>query len=276
MTSKPIVLAVVSDVHAGSTVAVCPDEGVRLDDGGRYTPSKAQLWLWQCWNDYWRAVAQTVKREKAELYVVYNGDATEGDHHGSGQIISKNPEAQLYVTQRVFGLPKALGPVRQFMVRGTEAHVGPSGASEEALGRWLGAERDPETKTWSWWRLRLVLHRSLVDCLHHGRAGQRPWTEQNIVALLANQIFLEHARRGERAPDLAIRSHMHKHADSYHACPTRVVQTASFQLKTAYVHKVAPESLADVGGIIVRFYPDRPFQVDNILFRPELPAPWTA
>jgi hypothetical protein len=271
-----VVLAVVSDIHCGSTVAVCPPEGVKLDDGGAYKASRVQRWLWQCWEDYWKVVAETTKRERAELYVLFNGDLVEGDHHGTAQIISKNPEAQLYVAQRTLGIPQALKPKRRFVVRGTEAHVGGSGSNEEALARWLGAERDPETHLWSWWRLRLELHGVLIDCLHHGRAGQRPWTEQSVVAYLANQIFMEHARRKIRPPDLAVRSHFHRFADSYKAAPTRVIQTPAWQLKTAYAHKVVPESIADVGGVIITIHPDGRYQSQEVLFQADLPGIWAA
>lgn len=274
MTGRPVVLAVVSDIHCGSTVAVVPPEGVKLDDGGAYKPSKANLWLWQCWTDYWARVAEIRKAHKAELYIVYNGDLYEGDHHGTSQIISKNPEAQLYVAQRVFGVPKALHPARQFVVRGTEAHVGSSGSSEEGLARWMGGERDPESHLWSWWRLRLLVHGLLIDCQHHGRAGQRPWTEANALALLANDIFLQHARKSVRHPDLAFRSHFHKHGDSYKAAPTRAIQTPAFQLKTAHAHKVVAESIADVGGIVAVIHPTGTYEIHDVLFTPELPRPW--
>ena len=38
--------AVVSDLHCGSTLGLCPPEGVQLDDGGQYLPSAAQKALW--------------------------------------------------------------------------------------------------------------------------------------------------------------------------------------------------------------------------------------
>ena len=48
---RPLILRVTSDLHAGSTVALCPPK-VQLDDGGKYEASKAQLWLWECWLDF--------------------------------------------------------------------------------------------------------------------------------------------------------------------------------------------------------------------------------
>jgi hypothetical protein len=174
----------------------------------------------------------------------------------------------------VFGVPKALKPDRVFIVRGTEAHVGPAGASEEAFARIIQAERNPETKTWSWWHLRLEIHGRLFDFQHHGRMGQRPWTRQNIVSLLAAQIFYEHASRGLRHPDVAFRSHFHTHQDSHNAHPVRVIQTPAWQLKTAHAHKVVAENLADVGGIIVVIEPSGSYEVIDKLYQVEPPKIW--
>lgn len=268
--SKPIAVSIVSDIHCGSTLAPCPPEGVRLDDGGQYLPSKAQRWLWECWEDYWKKVKEVQLEVKGDLWIEVNGDAMEGDHHGTSQIISRNLEAQTYVQDRVFGVPMALKPSRLFIVRGTEAHVGPSGNREEALARQLKAEKDKEADTWSWWRLRLKAHNTLLDFQHHGRSGTRPWTRASAVGNLATEVYYEHCSNGLTPPHLAIRSHRHVWGDSYRNCPTRVIQTPAWQLKTAHAHKIAAESIADIGGIIVIVYPDR-YDVREVFYRPQLP-----
>jgi len=272
---KPIALAVVGDIHNGSTLAACPPEGVRLDDGGQYLPSRVQSWIWSCWEEYWGWVDAERRAAKAELWTIYAGDAYEGDHHGTSQIISKNPEAQGYVSDRTFGVPSSLRPARQFVVRGTVAHVGEGGNSEEALAKKIGAERDEEAKTWSWWHLRLEVNGLLVDCQHHGRAGYRPWTEASAASLLAANIWYEHVRRGERPPDVAFRAHVHRFADSGTMQHTRVVVTPAWQAKTAHTHKVAPESIADIGGVLLIVQPDGSYELKAKLFPHKLPAIWT-
>ncbi len=274
--ARPVLIAIVSDTHVGSTLGLCPPEGVRLDDDGAYTPSKAQHWTWACWVDYWKSVAALRAQHKAELRVVYNGDLADGDHHGTSQIISRNPEPAAYIADRVFGIPKALKPERTFVVRGTEAHVGPSGATEEAWARGMGAERHPETRTWSWWHLRFDVHGVRCDFQHHGRVGLRPWTKGNTVQALALEIFYEHASKGVPYPHLAVRSHRHQYHDTHDTHPTRVIQTPAWQLKTAYAHKVVPESLADIGGMLALIHPDGRCEVTPKLYRPAMPAMWSA
>lgn len=267
-----VLLAVVSDQHAGSTTAVCPSEGVRLDDGGTYNPSKPQLWLWEKWTEFWAEVQGIHRERKAKLWVAINGDALEGDHHGTAQIISRNPDAQAYVSSRVFGLVKDAKPDRLFMIRGTEAHVGSSGSAEEALAKQLGVEKDAETGNWSRWRLRLEVNGRLVDFQHHAPSVGLPWTKPGAMARLAFRIWSEHTLRGLRPPDVAFRAHAHQHGDSFGAYPTRAIISPSWQLKTSHAHKVVPESIADVGGVLMAVEPDGAYEIIPKLYVPSLPA----
>lgn len=248
-----------------------------MDDGGTYLPSKAQSWLWDNWTSFWGDVAGLVKRHRAALWCVYNGDLFDGGaHHGTTQTITDHPEPDAYIAERVFGVPKALGPERSFIVRGTESHVGPSASSEEAFARSIRAEKNPETGRWSWWELLLDPHGLHVHFTHHGRFGYRPWTKGSAVSALAAQIVLDHAESGDRPPDLAIRSHCHKAADSGDMHRTRVIQTPAWQLKTGYAYKKAAESLADIGGVMVIVQPDGQYEIVKRLYRPARQQPWRA
>lgn len=220
---------------------------------------------------YWKEVESFVKEFSAKLICVYNGDIYDGQHHGTTQTVSGNPEVQSYIADELFRIPRALSP-RQFVIRGTEAHAGASGSNEEGFAKGIQAEGDPATGTWSWWHLRLAVHGVRLDFQHHGRMGQRPWTESNVVNLLAAQIFYEHARRAMPHPHLAIRSHYHRCGDSGEAHPVRVIQTPAWQLKTAYAHRVAAESIADVGGLIITIQPNGSYFVKKTLFQVEPPA----
>ena len=39
-------VVVVSDIHCGCRLGLCPKEGVALDDGGLYMPSRIQKKVW--------------------------------------------------------------------------------------------------------------------------------------------------------------------------------------------------------------------------------------
>ena len=277
---RPVVLAFASDVHAGGTTALCP-ERIALDDGGAYEASRAQRWLFQCWEDYWRRV-QTIREEHdADLYVVLNGDLVDGDHHNTSQLASRNPNAQAAILNAAMAVPLALAPDRIFIVRGTEAHVGHSACAEERIADGLRRDKrpiigDPETGTASWWHLRMDVQGVRFDVTHHGRTGQREHTRASAAALHAHDILLSHVKAGHDYPHLCVRGHYHRFNDSHDACPTRVITTGAWQLKTGYVHKVAPDTMADIGGIICVVKEGRLMEPEKVHFVAERGPVWRA
>lgn len=272
-------VAVTSDQHAGSTVALCPPT-VDLDDGGRYEASKAQQWVWQCWEDFWKTVEWERKKHDASLYTVFNGDLTEGNHHGTTQILSGNPTAQAAVVNKCMGPVLDLRPDAMFFVRGTEAHVGKSAAYEERIALGLRKDGHPvvgdtSTGTASHWHLKMEVLGVRFDFAHHGRFGQRPWTRGNVVLNQAAEIFYDHAAEGRPHPHLAIRSHQHRFFDTHNAHPTRVVQTPAWQLATAFIHRINPGAVAHIGGIIV-VIDEGHYEVRPVLFTPAPTEVWRA
>lgn len=272
--ARPIVVAIKSDIHAGSTLGACPPEGARLDDGGMYMPSKPQVWLYECMQDYWAAVAAERARHKgAGLIVVYNGDLFDGPgHHGTPQCVTTHPEPQQYLAKAIFGLGKALGPDKTYIVRGTESHVGPSGATEEAFAAMIGAEKNHDGHRYSWWHLRLNINGTRFDFQHHpSTKGTVPWTAAAGIAREAFRVWTEHKEKDLDHPHIAIRSHTHVHRDSFDAHRTRAIITPAWQLKTSFAHKVASASIADLGAIYITCYPDGTYDVHKKLYLPALP-----
>ena len=271
-----LTIAVVSDLHCGSTVGLHPHEPTSLDNGALYVPSEAQLWMADRWEHYWNRVADVAGA--GPLHVIVNGDLVDGDHHGTVEIVSRHPNTQMDIAKACFQRVLALNPSSVAVVRGTEVHVGKSGSAEESFGKWLVAQgitvpKEQGTGNASHWHYQGIYGGVLVDAAHHGRIGSRPWTKVNATMGLAAQIVMEHAVRKERAPDLAIRSHYHQWVDTYDAFPTRVVQTPAWQLKTAYVHKVAAESLAEVGGAIVTIEDGEVLQIEKVVYPVARPTP---
>ena len=265
-------------MHCGSTLAAAPPEGVKLDDGGKYLPSKVQAWIWENWCDYWSQIGALAKKVKADLYVALNGDSFEGGaHHGTTQIVSAHPEPQAYLAHRIFGVPRDLKPKHLFIVRGTESHVGPSGATEEAFARSVRAEKDQESGRWSFWHLRLAIHGVRFDLQHHpSTSGNLPWTRPQAAQRLAFRIWSEHKLRELDAPHYAFRSHRHVFSDSGDAYPVRAIITPAWQAKTSFAHKVAADSIADIGGCAVLVEPSGQHEFKKFLYPPSLPQTWSA
>lgn len=284
-----IVIAVTSDQHCGSSVALCPPK-IELDDGGEYVASKSQRWLWQNWLDFWQRVRRVRDKEKALLYQMWNGDLTEGSHHGSTQILSGNSSVQSQVVAAAMRVPLDLEPDKLWVIRGTEAHVGHSAEGEEKIADGLSRDtyengagkrvkrpivRDLDTDTASHWHAKLEVQGVRFDFAHHGRIGQRPWTKPNVTMNLAAEIFYEHAAREEPYPHIAVRSHFHTFVDTGAAHPVRVLQTPAWQLHTAFAHKVVTEKIADIGGLII-VVRDGKATVEPVIYKPQSVPTWRA
>jgi len=260
------ILAVVSDTHINSTVGLSTPS-VTLDDGGEYRASKGQRWLWHNWLDFWNCVTELVTQHDAKVWTVFNGDLIEGDgKNRSTQLITHNDTTAQRVALDVIE-PALKVSERTFVIRGTAAHVGLSANLEEKIAIDIGAERCKETEAYSWWKLLLDCDGVLFDITHHGNVGRLPWTKANPLNGLAVRLLLEYA--GGRLPDVALRSHNHKFAETGGNYPIHVISLPAWQLATEYVHRLGVVEAADVGGaificnrgnyecIIKRYKPDR-------------------
>ncbi len=226
----------------------------------------------QCWREYWARVDDRRTELKAELYVVFNGDAVEGDHHNTSEIISRNLNAQALAWTEIVKIPLALKPDRIVMTRGTAAHVGQSGTAEEKIADGLRRDKrpiisDPDTGSASWWHWRPELNGVRVDITHHGKLGLLPRTRGSGIVLYAWNILDEHATDGHPFPQLCLRGHNHKVGDSGSACPVRVVATGAWQLGTTHVHQKQPDSLADIQGVMVPIEGPDSWAVEPVRFQ---------
>ena len=64
------------------------------------------------------------------------------------------------------------------------------------------------------------------------------------------------------------------HSDSEKAYPTRAIITPAWQAKTAHAHKVASDSIADMGGLMLLVQPDGSSNLETVLYAPDLPKTW--
>jgi len=206
------ILRVVADTHIGSTIGLAhPD--IILDDGLTIGLSKQQRWLWEKWCEYWQWANSFRPRNGGKVYTVVNGDACDRPNHESTAFITHN-EA---IIRRI--AVEVLQPLRDhsdyfFMVRGTKPHTGPESSDEESIAELLEAERDPNTKTYSWWVLPISIGGVEFRFAHHCSMGQRGWTFANAANLIATETIFEYAQYRQQPPDWVIRSHAHRFADS--------------------------------------------------------------
>lgn len=266
-----VVLAVVSDLHIVSTIGLCPPL-VNLDDGGCFSASREQRWVWSKWKRAWATIDQLAQEHQARIWTVMNGDVVDGDHHNTFQIITRNPADMMRLAIRVCE-PIARRSERLFIIRGTESHVGGSGSWEEKIADDLGAVPDSARRTASWWHLMLDVEGVRFDIAHHTSGGRLPWTYTNAAGKITSILRDTYLASGRPLPDVAIRSHLHRFADSGRGRKPRAFITPAWQLASAYVQRFSPGALADI-GMLAFVCRDGSYTFHELRYPPDAPHYW--
>jgi len=253
---KPINnLIVISDLHCGCRFGLCPPGPIPLDDGGTYSPSRLQKIVWGWWECFWAEWVPMVTR--GEPYaVVCNGDALDGVHHGSITQVSQNLADQAAIAEIALSPVVELCEGRYYHLRGTEAHGGKSGQEEERLAKTLGAIKDPGGQ-YARWELWFRVGIGLAHLTHHiGTAGSMAY-ETSAIQKELEQSFVESGRWDCEIPNVVVRSHRHRNAETriqcYKGFATSCV-TAGWQLKTPFVYRIVGgrQTQPQIGGTLVR------------------------
>lgn len=257
---KPIHnLVVISDLHCGCRLGLCPPDPVKLDDAAAYVATPLQRDVWGRWEEFWRDWVPKATRGEP-FAVVVNGDALDGKHHNAVTQISQNLTDQARLAKQVLRPVVEAAGGRYYHLRGTEAHVGPSGQEEERLAEELGAVPDAEGRhaRWELWiRLRNGEHNGLVHITHHiGTAGSLAY-ETTAIHKELEQAFVEAARWDNEIPDVVLRSHRHRNAETRiqtHKGFATSCTTAGWQLKTPFVYRVigGRQAQPQIGGTLIR------------------------
>ena len=258
-TKKKLVnnMIVVSDLHCGCQLGLCPPKGVALDAGGRATPSALQQKVWTHWREFWDEwVPRSTRGEPFD--VVVNGDAMDGRHHGATTQMSQNIADQVSIAREVLE-PIVERCERFYLLRGTEAHGGAAGENEETLGQHLKAMPD-ETGNHARWELWVrVGHTRGPVChiLHHiGTTSSQAYESSALQSELIAE-FAESGRAREEPPDYVVRSHRHRYLKVDNPSgrhEAACITTPAWQLKTPFVYRKAGARISQpqLGGILVR------------------------
>lgn len=246
--AKTAIIAL-GDTHINSTVALAPPK-VQLDDGGTFHASRPQRWLWDGWLAFieW-AKAQTVGYRRV---VVLNGDLAELDtKRRSNQIITANKATIEHTVREVLD-PLMTWTDSLFVIRGTQAHTGKSGWIEEAMASDYDHTVKASEGVYSHYHLRLTADSVKLDIAHHASMPSLPWTEKNAANKIAYLTRSRYQEMDAPPPDLVLRSHNHRSADSYDNYKTRAICLPCWSLMTEYAYRIGAEnSIPDIGGLVI-------------------------
>jgi hypothetical protein len=232
-------------LHINSTVAICPPV-VQLDDGGSYTSSRTQRWLWKCWLDFWARVQEDAGGYRKIL--VINGDLGELDtKRRSVQIITANKSTILNTVRDVLQ-PASWDAL--YIVRGTRAHVGKSAWLEEEIGKDLMAQPSDKDIA-SWWQIRASVEGVRFDISHHASMGRLPWNRTNSAVKMASETIWNYmVERRAEPPNIVIRSHNHIYVDAA-VNGTHSYFTPAWTASTEFAYRIGFENtIANVGGLV--------------------------
>jgi len=189
------------------------------------------------------------------LDLVVDGDAIDGDHHSSLEIVTrqKNEQINIHINLMSYFLGIVNFDRRTdslHYVAGTEIH---SSDAEHIIGEKLKAKQTPEGH-YAWDELRLEINGKRVWFVHHGPSAGKGANQGNSLRNWLRDNFFEALGEGEEPPHFVITGHTHKpywttyigrYKGTYHCCHGMICP--SWQQKTRFGHKVAPLQQNKIG-----------------------------
>lgn len=246
-TNKDVLLVSLSDMHSGGSTALFPDYQMTFSHNGkdamiaRATPLQARMYK------HWIACGKAIKeRGKGKrIVVVHNGDALEGHHHGSIQIVTPNPKHQteIHIELMETLLKESGHSVKNgdelHYTSGTESHTG---WEEYGISEHFDAHFHDE--------LQAKINGVAVWFTHHGGGAGKGANEGNGYRNWLKDIYFECLRAGKTPPDMVVTAHFHKpiyqtYVMDWHTIHGMILP--SWQQKTRYAHRVAPFQRNDIG-----------------------------
>lgn len=262
-----------ADLHSGSPVAVVPPMGWTLDDGDEHRPSRGQMWLLLHLVRLYQIVRRAAVGRRVFLFV--DGDLVHGTPKNTSQVITANPATQQLIARLIIG-PFFDLATHVWFYRGTEAHSGGQGASEESIAAWF-AERAPrkvvrsETGTFSHYESDFACGGVVVNVAHHCNGRQDMGAAASAVALRVKHEY-DDARR--TPPGLVFRAHVHRFGDSGNNVKrTRCIIMPAWTLRDSYAHRIGAR-LADVGGVLAACSDGQVEWLSVPRWTPAIPPAW--
>jgi hypothetical protein len=249
--NKDTLIVCLSDMHSGSSVSVFPDvEKYNFNPERNHQPTRNQKRMYE---HFVRCAAQAkLLRKGKRMIVVHNGDAIEGWHHRTNQVLTIIPEEQkqLHIfLMRRFLREAGFDPVRDKLVyiKGTEVHTG---ETEEEIAFTLHAEYLQAHDF-----VNLGVNGRKIWFTHQGANSQDGHTEGDSLRNWLKRIYWNQVNRRRVVPDMVVMGHFHKPAynayiqrrdDGFHTLRGMILP--SWQMKTRYAYSRVPTAINEIGA----------------------------
>lgn len=247
---KDAIVVSLSDMHSGGSTALFPNYPMTFKHNGEdaqvSSPTPQQKRMYEHFIDCGKKIKAQAKGKK--IVIVHNGDAIEGHHHGSIQIVTPNYNHQSEIHIALMeDFIKATGFSRKngdeiHYTSGTESHTGwyEYGISEHFSA--LGAKFHDE--------LKIKINSREVWFTHHGGGAGKGANEGNGYRNWLRDIYWDNVKQKNEQPDIVVTAHYHKpiyqtFVQDWHTIHGMILP--SWQYKTRYAYKVAPFQRNDIG-----------------------------
>ena len=249
--NKDVSIISLSDTHSGGLTALFPNYSMQFVYDPKniltYAPTNEQIQLYNHWLYCAREIKERAKKRRK--IIVLNGDAIEGRHHNTIQIVSPNKEHQSQIHIELMetllyegGFSVKNGDELHY-VSGTETHTGWKEYGIAKHFEALGAQYHDELKksingVELWW-------------VHEGPKPGKGVNEGNGIRNFCGNVYWMCIKEKRTPPHLITASHYHKAAyDSYNDGYAHTVHgqiLPSWQMKTRYGQRVSPFERNDIG-----------------------------
>lgn len=264
----------ISDMHIGSTVGLCPPQGVEVADKGLYKPNKFQRTLWKYWVNFWTKYVPAAAAGAEKVILVINGDSIDGVHHKTVNIVSSSWDAQEWAAKTIINEAVAMCPVDIdgiYVVKGTDAHVDIAGQSEDRIARAVGAVPNEigEPASYQWW---IDVDGVLFQFAHHIGVTSSAAYESSAPMREMVAGLVEAAQWDRQMPDVIVRSHRHRFIPiSIPSIRGRIhsVITPAWQLRTPFVQRIDRMRMPHIGGVVFTVEDNRCQILERLYLLPE-------
>jgi hypothetical protein len=194
--NKDTLITVLSDTHSGGSTALFPNKQWWFDTERNHTPSLKQVEMFKHF-DKCALYARVNSRNRRHI-LIHNGDAIEGAHHNTIQIVtaSESEQAKVHVDLMHFFMKKARFDGRKgdklYYVKGTETHTL---NKEKEIAEKLKAQQS-EDGEYIFDHLELNVNGRLLWFLHHGKKRGAGANEGNALRNWMRDIFWDCKKTG--------------------------------------------------------------------------------
>ncbi len=245
-------------MHSGGSTALFPNKFWQFEHGN-HTPTPQQKSMFEHFDKC--AVQAGKLRKDKRLIVVHDGDALEGVHHGSLQVITYNKDEQAelhedlmdhFLTKADFDRKRG---DRLYYVRGTESHTDDK---EQEIAKSLSAEKAESGKR-IFDHLEIEVNGRVIWFVHHGPKKGEGAPEGNALRLWLGRIYWTCIKDGKRPPDMILTGHVHTPVYNTYVMGFHTIHGVicpSWQAKTRFAYKVAPVEKNEIGAVFIQIMAD--------------------